>query len=575
MVDWYDSGSDEDSDEDFSEDENVDLFLKPSTGSKRLRNTVERFVVVHESRKKGLKKKNPNESTQEPPNKKAKTGANLNLTPIVGEGSFYQPRPDNQNKLHLYFMAMGQGDCTIIVSPDNKIFIIDMGTDGEEEYINGETSYHRLVNLLRQDAIFGQDSRAEAIIITHSDADHNNLLGFLIDLGVTSRRIYHTNTLSSYTKSSRSGVSPDQAMRDLREVVEAYRLSGVSYTTGLDEPIPQPSFAQMQNQTFAPEQEGQPAPSPLAPVQQYRSIYSNIKTSDDPLTVETGFPRDIPNNRPAPQDPVPPFPIREPLFEPYYVAGEGVTIYDDDNGFSIRILVANYRNCQNVYDISKPSDDLLYGDWPTEYDDMRTDNRGWSRTDAKDINRASSVIHIRYAIPGTDNVEDYIICGDATQEPLDMIRREYPTLRDVTILQVPHHGAKSNGSNDPNFAGQMNPQIAVFSSPYYNEKHHHPRGLSVQNFENTGRRTYDVDMESNYGYWNKLVNGEFRYQNRLAQPYRIYVTGWMEAGYYHYTAPITTPTNIPNFRPSYPIPPPPPPGGSSPMEDDSDSSDED
>ncbi|MCU0466213.1 MAG: hypothetical protein MUF38_16815 [Anaerolineae bacterium] len=53
----------------------------------------------------------------------------------------------------------------------------------------------------------------------------------------------------------------------------------------------------------------------------------------------------------------------------------------------------------------------------------------------------------------------------------------------------------------------------------------------------------NVAMRSNYGAWHSKI-----YYETIDMPYRIYMTGWMRNGYYHYIAPLDTNTNHPKRK---------------------------
>jgi hypothetical protein len=64
--------------------------------------------------------------------------------------------------------------------------------------------------------------------------------------------------------------------------------------------------------------------------------------------------------------------------------------------------------------------------------------------------------------------------------------------------------------------------------------------------------TSDDSFPSNFGYWSgsdeagkKTIKNE--YYECIGAPYRIYMTGWMQKGYYHYQSPLTTKSNHPSF----------------------------
>lgn len=525
-------------------------------------NFADKSHDLEQERLEALRQGNPNNPKRQ---KTDSVDHEVNIAAVPGRTELL--RLNNGDTLHLYFVAMGQGDCTVLVTPDNKIFVIDIGTTSEitlvedlQNYANHDSSIRWLHTLLMQPQIFGIDSQAEGLIFTHSDQDHSNVSWLLNRLGITFKRTYFTDAPASYRVAARGGsMNAYDAMQATRETPELFRVNRVSYTTSSNNPTPIPNLNVFRGSraTVAQSQ---------APVQQYRAFRNlDREINDIPEGPQEATESD--------------YEEVEETFTPYHLEGQGLVIYDDENGFSIRLLTADYRNCGIAAFMAQPggSDDVAPGVaynnlWRERYDTFTTHNIEQIRESGEDANSASSIVHIRYAIPGTGNIENYLICGDATIAPLQMVMREYIFEGGVTLLQIPHHGSESFGSNDQAFVNWVNPQIAVCSSPYHSIAHHHPRRGSLQNFERNTLRTYDVDAHTSYGYW--FHNGiNWQYENRLDQPYRIYVTGWMRAGYYHYTAPFDTATNRPDaaaFRDEY-VPPPPvvvlPPLGGVPMVD--------
>ncbi|NLL55874.1 MAG: MBL fold metallo-hydrolase [Clostridiales bacterium] len=99
----------------------------------------------------------------------------LNPSILSGKGNITLPDNfDLQNLLEVHFLDVGQGDAIIINLPDYKTMLIDSGTstkgladirDRYLQYLSDVTS----------------SSVIEYMIITHSDADHYNMLGHVVD----------------------------------------------------------------------------------------------------------------------------------------------------------------------------------------------------------------------------------------------------------------------------------------------------------------------------------------------------------------------------------------------------------
>lgn len=459
--------------------------------------------------------------------------------------------------LHLYFMAMGQGDCTILVTPQRKVIIIDMGSDSIEWRTKDSDDVLRAV--LKQDSVLGQNSSVEALIVTHSDSDHNNYLWMLQNVGASVERVYHSNTFGKYAKGSRGAsdqLDVDGVMQKIRATPEDFRVNGVSFTSTFATPPAIPNFTTLYNQGDKQLTRNYFATTPHEPAKQYHAMFDLAKqTTNLGQKATAGKMPDPKKYKTAP-----------PVFAPYYqptlvdeddnitTQGKGMVIYSEPTCV-VRILVANYRDYYNCFKLSQPNTNNQTG-WRIGYNNKMNQNLTLPRVDKKpdDVNRASIVVHIEHTPPGKP-VENYVICGDATYEPLQMIVDEYD-LANVTILQAPHHGAESFGSVHEGFFAKMNPKIAVYSSPYYSTLHNHPRKASITAMRKA--MTADPKAKTNYGCWKKVTippatkKGKptkgFSYQKYLGQNYRIYVTGWMRDLYYHYTSPFDTASNYPVFR---------------------------
>jgi beta-lactamase superfamily II metal-dependent hydrolase len=516
-----------------------------AVGKKRQREREEleeerQAELAAQSANKRVKKPKPNDSAKyAPPNEKKRSGDR-----------------DVDGNLHLYFMAMGQGDCTILVTPLGKVIIIDMGSDSIETGKKDSDDVLRAV--LKQDNVLGQNSSVEAVIITHSDSDHNNYLWMLKNVGGSAQRIYHSNTFEKYDKGSRGASdrpNVDEVMQSLRATAEDFRVNGVSFTSTRAKPIPPPNFTDIYNMSFADLYTYYMTNTPHAPAAQYQSMLDTAKQTTNLGQKST-----------APKMPNPvKYKTAPPVFAPYYqptlvdntgkvtTQGKGMVIYSEPT-CTVRILVANYRDYHNCYRLSQPGNNKPAG-WRIGYNTRMAKNLMLPRVEKKpeDVNRASIVVHIEHT-PAGKPTENYVICGDATYEPLQMIIDEYD-LANVTILQAPHHGAESFGSVHEKFFTKMKPKIAVYSSPYYSFLHCHPRAVSIEAMKKA--MTTDPKAKTNYGCWRRValpLKGKqkkpkyaFSYQKNLNVNYRIYVTGWMQERYYHYQSPFDTKSNYPEF----------------------------
>jgi beta-lactamase superfamily II metal-dependent hydrolase len=480
-----------------------------------------------------------NATTTEKTKKKRKVEDGIDIPDGMKEPRT-KARP-NDEKLHLYFIAMGQGDCTVLITPSGHAFMFDIGSSAWDS----NTHRQSIVDFLQDNLIFGVNSRLKGLVITHSDEDHNNRAYFLSALSVTAENVYHTNRLSAYNKTPKGGSETASAtLLHLNPI-----LTGLSFTSSKQKPPEIPPFSDLYP-------EGSPEPWIIfpgnyayAPVQPYQSYL-----------LSTGITGTLVYQSPAPVPTDPP----ESPFQPYWAEQQGFVIHDEVlNGkrCTVRILVANYRDFADCYDMTMPEKTFnkklqrtYRKRWEDAYTVMTKDNLQSPRKEGKDANQASTIILIQYSdTSGDTNIDEtYLICGDATEKTLNMVMREYPELKNVTILQAPHHGAGTHGSASESFIQKMNPSIAVYSAPYYGERFGHPSNISVTTVQ-TAMSTQDrTNIESNYIGWRTIKLKGKPSTNRAVyytqQPYRIYVTGWMEKEVYYYTPPYAVGTNIPEFR---------------------------
>ncbi|WP_223066189.1 ComEC/Rec2 family competence protein [Paenibacillus caui] len=73
----------------------------------------------------------------------------------------------------LCFIAMGQGDCCIVQCPDKRIVVVDCGRTSNRY---GNLNYLTEGKALLREFAAENKNRVDALILTHSDADHHNLV---------------------------------------------------------------------------------------------------------------------------------------------------------------------------------------------------------------------------------------------------------------------------------------------------------------------------------------------------------------------------------------------------------------
>lgn len=96
--------------------------------------------------------------------------------------------------LQIIFMDAGQGDATLIVHPDKSLVLVDCGCKKNKDIVYGEIK-SVLETFLKQ-----KNNTLKALVLTHPDGDHYNLVDSLIvQGGVTVERVFYGGDRSDYT----------------------------------------------------------------------------------------------------------------------------------------------------------------------------------------------------------------------------------------------------------------------------------------------------------------------------------------------------------------------------------------
>ncbi|MEV4749541.1 hypothetical protein AB0K21_24430 [Streptosporangium sp. NPDC049248] len=131
---------------------------------------------------------------------------------------------DDEN-FHAAFIQMGQGDCTIMCTPEGRVVMIDCGSDsyrevigadedlpeaGEEEDEEKETkkdleTLRRIIGgTLKHEKFLKGSNTVDLLILTHPDADHYNKLSAVMDDSVEFQKVYHSKSRAHYSKGGTS-----------------------------------------------------------------------------------------------------------------------------------------------------------------------------------------------------------------------------------------------------------------------------------------------------------------------------------------------------------------------------------
>ena len=108
----------------------------------------------------------------------------------------FGPRLESvSGELALYFINVGQGDCTLVVFPNGKRLLVDCGTT------NGAFSTSRVRSFI-QSKLDPTDPKIDLVVITHPDKDHYNklaeVLGPVASPNIKVSKVMYTGAISEY-----------------------------------------------------------------------------------------------------------------------------------------------------------------------------------------------------------------------------------------------------------------------------------------------------------------------------------------------------------------------------------------
>lgn len=96
--------------------------------------------------------------------------------------------------LHVAFLDIGQGDCSVIKCPNGITIMIDCGNSRAGE-MDPDSKLANVIEVLDQIA---DQKQLDVVILTHSDQDHFNKLGKVVT-GRAIGTIYHSGDIGRYT----------------------------------------------------------------------------------------------------------------------------------------------------------------------------------------------------------------------------------------------------------------------------------------------------------------------------------------------------------------------------------------
>jgi beta-lactamase superfamily II metal-dependent hydrolase len=103
-------------------------------------------------------------------------------------------------RLHIAFVQMGQGDCTLISTPKGRFIMIDCGSDATEEY-DSKAYDKRISDTIQGKKFMGGTKdvkQLDVLILTHADTDHYNKLVNVLRDDTVIHSIYHSGEIQHY-----------------------------------------------------------------------------------------------------------------------------------------------------------------------------------------------------------------------------------------------------------------------------------------------------------------------------------------------------------------------------------------
>lgn len=100
--------------------------------------------------------------------------------------------------LNIAFIPVGQGDCTVMSTPDGKVLLFDCGSDSLESE-DDAVFRKRLDDIIKNPLFAGPDKEIDILITTHPDTDHYNKLKRVLGTDCKIGVWYHSAERARYS----------------------------------------------------------------------------------------------------------------------------------------------------------------------------------------------------------------------------------------------------------------------------------------------------------------------------------------------------------------------------------------
>lgn len=140
--------------------------------------------------------------------------------------------------MHLAFIQMGQGDCTILTTPSGRVVLIDCGSDASET--TDDLFRRRVVDQLTNERFLKNAKDIDVVILTHPDSDHCNKFSGFLPVDTVIYGVYHSAARTDYAAGKASSwlLSHTKDPLFIKAVTHRPGSGGKPVTTINDVPIP-------------------------------------------------------------------------------------------------------------------------------------------------------------------------------------------------------------------------------------------------------------------------------------------------------------------------------------------------
>ncbi len=467
-------------------------------------------------------------------------------------------RDDGQ--LHMVFIQMGQGDCAIISTPAGKSILVDCGTTATEE-VDDNAYNARIQNILLGPKFLKGKQKLDMLILTHPDRDHYAKLkaileGIVTEIGV----FYHSCKFNGYHLNETS-TWIDNILGSSKKLANKQVTccdTPVAYPKQVRQVKPRGKIIYALPHVEMPNEQIDARGAIRILSETNKDIASttttitssNVAATTTPVSihppVNTLVPMDtgaVPGNTALPTINPSPQPSSAATHSfsppPSSSAYQPGSFTDESIPFDMDIDIdLNVELDPN--DFLSPT--IVSPPPPTHASTPQTTTTTATVAAGCDISILASNVYVPCAQTGSawrDGTDEnrhsivllieafgrkIMICGDATGGTEEFIMRAYPDVKDLDVLQIPHHGSDVTSST-PAFVARMNPESCIISAPRDARQHGHPCSSVIEAYRNNPRIGKNLPAHTIYY---KERDGQYKSQKSSVEEQitdAIYITG--------------------------------------------------